>query len=141
MTGTERLVSLAADALFVDPLQGGARGIPFTEDITLGGSALMRGFLPGRLTDRSAAVATLGYEWPIWAFLDGTLSAAVGNVFGAGLRGFDVDRLRFSGTLGIRSNSSPDHQFELLTGFGTEPFDQGGAVTSFRLALGATRGF
>lgn len=141
ITGTERLLTISADALFVDPLQGGQRGIPFTEEISLGGTTLMRGFLPGRLYDRSAAVTTLGYEWPIWAFLDGTMQASLGNVFGAGLRGFDVDRLRFSGVLGIRTNSSPDHQFELLTGFGTEPFDQGAAVKSFRLALGATRGF
>jgi hypothetical protein len=141
VTGTARVLSLTVAGIFVDPLQGPGSAIPFTELATLGGFGFMRGYLPGRLIDRSAAVATLGYQWPIWAFLDGTMQVSTGNVFGAGLRGFDTGKLRLSTGFGIRSNNSPDHQFEVLAGFGTDTFDNGAGITSFRLAFGATRGF
>lgn len=141
ITGTNRTLTLSANAMFVDPLLGTTRGIPFTELISLGGTGPMRGYLPGRLVGRSAAVAQLDYEWPIWTFLDGTIQGAVGNVFDAGLKGFSADKLRLSAVFGIRSNSSRDHVFELLSGFGTDTFEQGTRVTSFRLALGATRAF
>jgi hypothetical protein len=143
VTGKARVLSLSVSALFVDPMIGTAgRGeIPFNERIALGGDGLMRGFLGGRLVDRSAAVATLDYQWPIWVFLDGTLQGSVGNVFGAGLRDFDANKLRVSTGFGLRTNNSPDHQFELLVGFGTDTFEHGTAITSMRLALGATRGF
>lgn len=141
VTGTSRTLALSAHAMFVDPLQGGAGGIPFTELVTLGGAGPMRGYLPGRLVGRSAAVATLAYEWPVWSFLDGTIETSVGNVYDAGLEGFSADKLRLSTVFGIRSNSSRDHVFELLSGFGTETFERGAKVTSFRLAVGATRAF
>lgn len=141
VTGTSRVLSLSAHAMFVDPLQGGASAIPFTELVTLGGAGPMRGYLPGRLVGRSAAVATLAYEWPVWSFLDGTIETSLGNVYDAGLKGFSADKLRLSTVFGIRSNSSRDHVFELLSGFGTETFEQGAKVTSFRLAFGATRAF
>ena len=141
VTGTSRTLSLSANAMFVDPLLGGERGIPFTELVSLGGAGPMRGYLPGRLVGRSAAVASLDYEWPIWSFLDGTIETAVGNVFDRRLKGFSADKLRLSAVFGIRSRSSRDHIFEFLTGFGTETFERGARVTSFRLALGATRAF
>jgi len=143
VTGTHRVLSLGGTTMFVDPLGGsvGERAIPFSEQITLGGFGPMRGFYPGRLVGRSAAVVTLGYDWPIWSFLDGTLQAATGNVFNAGLKDFDLEKLRLSAAFGLRSNTSPDHQFELLTGFGTDTFGEGASISSFRIALGATRGF
>lgn len=141
VTKTARVLSLSATAIFVDPIQGSGGAIPFTELATLGGFGHMRGYLPGRLIDRSAAVATLGYQWPIWAFLDGTMRVSTGNVFGAGLRGIEPGKLRLSTDFGIQSNSSPDHRFELIAGFGTDTFDNGARITSVRLALGATRGF
>lgn len=141
VTGKARVLSLSASARFVDPMQGEGTQIPFTELVTLGGDGLMRGFLPGRLIDRSAAVATLAYQWPIWVFLDGSLQASVGNVFGAGLKDFETKKLRLSTGFGFRTNNSPDHQFEVLAGFGTNTFENGAAITSFRLAVGATRGF
>jgi hypothetical protein len=141
VTGTARLLSLGVTAVFVDPILGGSRGIPFTELVTLGGTGPMRGFLTGRLVDRSAAVATLDYQWPIWSFLDGTMQAAIGNVFGAGLQDFALEKLRLSAVFGLRSNASRDHVFEVLTGFGTETIEQGLGATAFRLAFGATHGF
>ncbi|MBX3220125.1 MAG: BamA/TamA family outer membrane protein [Labilithrix sp.] len=135
-----RTVSLSVTTLFVDPLSRGAE-IPFTEQIVLGGSGPMRGYLYGRLVDRSAAVATLKYKWPIWVFLDGTIQLATGNVFGPQLSDFKSSLLRLSGALGVESIGSPDHTFELLAGFGTETFERGAEVNSFRLLFGTNRGF
>jgi hypothetical protein len=135
-----RTVSLSVTTLFVDPISQGA-GIPFTEQIVLGGSGPMRGYLYGRMIDRSAAIATLKYKWPIWVFLDGTIQLATGNVFGPQLEGFSTKLLRLSGAIGIESIGSPDHTFEFLAGFGTETFTQGAEVNSVRLLFGTNRGF
>jgi hypothetical protein len=135
-----RTVSLSVTTLFVDPISNGAR-IPFTENIILGGSGPMRGYLLGRLNGRSAAIATLKYRWPIWAFLDGTLQVATGNVFGPQLEDFKPALLRLSGAIGIESIGAVDHTFELLVGAGSETFEQRGSIDSFRLVFGTNRGF
>ena len=135
-----RSVSLSVTALFADPLASGAE-IPFTEQVVLGGSGPMRGYLYGRLIDRSAAIATIKYKWPIWVFLDGTVQLATGNVFGPQLEDFNAKFLRLSGAIGVESVGSPDHTFEVLVGFGTETFDQGAQVNSARVLVGTNRGF
>jgi hypothetical protein len=133
-------VSLSATTLFVDPLASGAV-IPFTEQIVLGGSGPMRGYLFGRLVDRSAAIATLKYRWPIWVYLDGTLQGALGNVFGPQLEDFRAKLLRVSSAIGVESVGTADHTFEVLFGLGTETIDQGANVNSVRLLFGTNRGF
>ncbi len=149
LNGRGRILSLAATALFADPLENGGL-IPFTEQITLGGNTpilsaiasgagLMPGLYAGRLVDRSAAVATLQYRWPIWAWLDGTLQAATGNVFGEHLEEFRMSLLRFSGALGIESTGVSDNALHLLVGIGSETFDHGGQINSVRLAFGTSR--
>ncbi len=135
-----RTVSLSMHTLFVDPVSAGAE-IPFTEQIALGGSGLMRGYLYGRAIDRSAAVAKLKYRWPIWVFLDGTMQFELGNVFGPQLQNFKTKDLRFSGAMGVESIGTADNTFEVLFGLGSETFDQGGAINSFRLLFGTNRGF
>ncbi len=135
-----RTVGLSVTTLFVDPVSQGAE-IPFTEQIVLGGNGPMRGYLYGRMIDRSAAIATLKYKWPIWVFLDGTIQFATGNVFGPQLEDFSTRLLRLSGAMGVESIGSPDHTFELLAGFGTETFEHGAEVNSFRLLFGTNRGF
>jgi hypothetical protein len=145
VNGNRRVVSLSVLTMFSDPL--GTRPVPFTELATVGGDvpspgafpAPMPGFFPGRLVDRSAAVATLRYKWPIGPWIAGSLQGAVGNVFGDHLQGFDTRLLRFSGAFGIESDSSPDSSFELVVGFGTETFEHGGQIDSLRLAVGITR--
>jgi hypothetical protein len=145
VTGSRRVISLSALAMFSDPLGPGP--VPFTELVTVGGDiaspgafpAPMPGFFPGRLVDRSAAVATLRYKWPIGPFIAGSLQGAVGNVFGEHLEGFETKLLRFSGAFGIESDSSPDSSFEFVLGFGTETFDRGAQIDSLRLAFGITR--
>jgi len=145
VNGNRRVLSLSVLTLFSDPL--GTRPVPFTELATVGGDipspggfpAPMPGFFPGRLVDRSAAVATVRYKWPIGPWIDGSLQGAVGNVFGEHLQDFDTKLLRFSGAFGIESDSSPDSSFEFVVGFGTETFEHGAQIDSFRLAVGITQ--
>jgi hypothetical protein len=139
LDGHRRVVSLSAQTLFADPL--GNASVPFTELVTLGGDkAPMPGFLPGRMIDRSGAVGTLRYTWPIGPWLSGSMQAAVGNVFGEHLEGFDGRLTRLSAAIGVQSDASPDSSFQFLLGVGTSTFEQGGKVDSFRLAFGTTTG-
>jgi hypothetical protein len=135
----QRVLSLTATTRFVDPAGGGV--IPFTELVSLGGTEPMRGLYPGRLYDRSSAVLDLSYRWPIWIWLDGSIHSEFGNVFGPRLDGFRAGRLRWSGALGVESKGTPDSQFQLLIGVGTETFESGGKIDSLRIAAGATSGF
>ncbi|HXK18170.1 MAG TPA: hypothetical protein VNG33_10230 [Polyangiaceae bacterium] len=134
-----RVVSLSVSAFLADPL--GQRPVPFTEQVTLGGPTLMPGFRPGRLYDRSAAVATLRYSWPIWVWLDGSLQVATGNVFGARFDGFRAERGRLSTAIGIESRGSRDSIFQALVGFGSETFESGARLDSLRIVVGARSGF
>lgn len=137
--GSARVLSLAGTLTFVDPIADGA--VPFTELATLGGYERMRGFLPGRMVDRSAASLTLAYRWPVWSFLDAGIEAAAGNVFGPRLRGLDAGKLRFSGAVGLRTLAIPEAELELLVGFGTATFADGMGLESVRCILGATHAF
>ncbi len=132
-----RVVSLSISALFADPL--GSRPIPFTELVSLGGDKPMPGFWWGRLVDRSAAVATAEYRWPIAPYLDGSMQAAMGNVFGEHLDDLKPSLLRFSGAIGLSTVGPPDSSLQLLFGFGTETFEHGGQVDSIRVVLGTNR--
>ena len=107
----------------------------------LGGDSLMPGFLRGRLIGRSSVVGSLQYRWPIWVYLDGVLTGAVGNVFGEHFQGFDVKQTRLSSGVGVRSNGARESGFELLFAVGSEPFDSNFKVDSFRLVLGSHHGF
>jgi hypothetical protein len=140
VTGDQRVVGLSVVADFADPLDEDGE-IPFTEQATLGGARPMRGYLEGRLVDRSSAVALLTYQWPIWVWLDGAMHYAVGNVFGEHLDGFEAGLLRQSFGMGFRSTGNPDHALEVLLAFGTDTFDGGAEVDSVRFVLGATSGF
>jgi hypothetical protein len=139
LTETNRIVSLSFSALLSDPV--GERPVPFTELVTLGGPGLMPGFRAGRLYDRSAMVLTLRYSWPIWVWLNGSLQAATGNVFGERFEGLRAGRARFSTAVGIEGSGSRDSIFQALLGFGTETFESGAAVDSIRFTVGARSGF
>lgn len=141
LDGNARVLGVTVTAVFADPLQG---QVPFTEQASLGGSSAMRGFLPGRLLDRSAVALTLQYEWPVWAWADGVVNVATGNVFGERLSNFAPELLRLSAGTGLRTSgsaSAPGQFSEFLVGFGTETYEDGLRVTSFRLFFGGTRGF
>jgi len=147
LTGTQRVLGLTVEAQFQNKIDEHTQ-IPFTElvgtrDIQDAPELdLMRGFQPGRLLGSSALVATLDYRWPIWAFMDGTLQAAVGNAFARPhLEDFDPVLLRFSFVGGVRASSQRDYSVKLLAGFGTDTFEEGGSPSAFRLVLGGTTGF
>jgi hypothetical protein len=134
-----RVVSLSAMTLFADPL--GERPVPFTELASLGGDGPMRGYFSGRMVGRSAAAAALHYVWPIGPWLGGNIEAGVGNAFDEHLQGFRASRLRFSGDIGISSLGLTDYPIELIFGMGSETFEQGGTIDSFRLTLSVNHGF
>jgi len=136
----QRTLGLQVMVDFVDPFADEGQ-IPFTELSTLGGNRPMRGFLQYRMLDRSSAVAQLEYRWPIWVSLDGTMHYAVGNVFAKHLENFDPALLRQSFGLGFRATGTRDHSFEFLIAGGTETFDEGSTLDSFRFVFGATSGF
>jgi hypothetical protein len=137
---TQRRLEAALVVAFADALPGAAP-VPFSELVWLGGPHPLRGFRDHRLLDRSAAVSTLTYRWPIWVYLDGNLHYAVGNVFGEHLAGFEPRLLRSSFGLGVSSAGSPDNPFEALLAFGTRAFHDGGGVESVRLVFGTSAGF
>jgi hypothetical protein len=147
VTGTQRVLGVVLEARFQDTVADETR-VPFTElvgassvedDLDLG---LMRGFKPNRLLGSSAIAATLEYRWPIWAFIDGTLQAAVGNAFaGSHLDDFDPELLRFSFVGGISSPERRNRVLNLLVGFGTDTFTEGGKPSSFRFGFGGTTDF
>jgi hypothetical protein len=138
VTGHERNVAVSVSAELADPLNG---TIPFTDQVTLGGDTLMRGYLRNRLIDRSALVGTFQYTWPVWVYLDGVITVDAGNVFGEHLSGFKPGLLRLSSGIGVRSNGHRDSAFEILVAGGTDPLDEGFSVSSFRLVLGSHHGF
>lgn len=140
LTGTQRRLELEIYGSFVDPLPR-AGPIPFTHLATLGGARPLRGFGARRLLDRSAVAATLRYAWPVWTELDGSAHAAVGNVFGPQLDGFQLPRLRASFGIGVVTAAASDHPFEVLVAWGTEPFDSGARVLDVRLTAGTAANF
>jgi len=136
--GGGRVFGLGVNAEFVDPMLG---TVPFTDQASLGGNQPMRGYLQGRLIDRSSIVARTQYIWPVWFFLNGVVQVDVGNVFGAHLDGFKPDLLRLSTAIGIRSNGPPDSGLEILIAGASDPFESGFRYSSFRLVIGSHHGF
>jgi hypothetical protein len=134
-----RVVTLSVVAQFADPL--GPRPVPFTELASLGGDGPMRGYYPGRLVDRSAAAVAAHYVWPVGPWLGGSLEAAVGNVFDEHLQGFRPGRTRFSSDVGVSTLTSSDYPIELTFGLGSETFERGGRIDSFRASLSVDHGF
>jgi outer membrane protein assembly factor BamA len=141
LSGHDRVIGLYLAAAFADPVGKNAGPIPFTEQILLGGNAPLRGFLEGRLVDRSALIAKLEYTWPVWVLLDGTLSMEAGNVFDRHLSNFEPELARLSFTMGVRAHGRRDQPFEALVGVGTKPLEEGGEIDSFRVVFGANHGF
>jgi hypothetical protein len=134
----DRVVSLSATALLADRLSGSR--IPFTEQIMFGGD-ILPAYLPGRLIGQSGFVTALEYTWPVWAALQGYAQVALGNVFSRRFEDLRPDLLRGNAGLGLRSTSSRDHALEVLVAAGTETFEDGFKVNSFRLRIGGSSGF
>ncbi|MEM9487572.1 MAG: hypothetical protein AAGC55_00440 [Myxococcota bacterium] len=130
----EKVVGLYVNAHFADPVNGSE--IPFTEMVRLGGSRSMRGFKRGRLVDYSSAYALLNYRWPVASMIDATVYTGAGNVFGRRLSEFRPGLIR--GMLGVGLSlvgNSKKRNAHVWTAFGTDPWDEGFAPSSFRVAL------
>lgn len=139
VSGQQRSLGLTALLDFVEPIGDG--GVPLIDLVTLGGERPLRGFLSGELVDRSAAALRLDYRWPVAVWLDGSLLYEVGNVFGSALSGFQLGQLRSSYGIGLQAVGAQDHVFQLLLAVGSESFDDGGRLDSFRFVFGTTAGF
>jgi hypothetical protein len=139
ITGHQRNVSLTAAVDFTDPLGSGE--VPMLDLVSLGGERPLRGFLANRFLDRSSAVLRFEYRWPVAVWLDGSLLYEMGNVFGERLSGFDVGEFRSSYGFGLAAVGPSDHPFQALIALGTEPYESGAHIDSFRFVFGTTAGF
>jgi hypothetical protein len=148
VAGLNRILSLFLITRFIDNTSRGV--VPFTELSTIiGGAGVMPGFRSGRLIGRSAIAAQLEYRWPIWVWLDGAMHFAVGNVFGPHLQrtdpmsadNFELQRLRASFGLGMRTVGQRDQSFNAMFALGTDTFERGFSVTDVRFVVGTQRGF
>ena len=133
----ERILQITGAAYFAESLHGD--GVPFVEQVRLGGDAWLHGFSDGRLTGRSAAIAAIQYGWPVAPKLRASLDVAVGNVFGDHLADFRPELLRLSSALGIATPG--ERGFRMSIGVGTETFASGATLDSVRFMFGIPRAF
>ena len=141
LSGARHVVAVEVAAHFVAQL--GARSIPFTELPTLGGNEWMRGFLAGRLRGPSTLVTTLQYRYPVAAFVEGDLFAAVGNAFGEHLAGFAPERLFLNWGMELRTTFVRDVAIALTVAFASNRLDSQDfdAVDVRRISVGVIHGF
>ena len=138
--GRGRTLMLRLRTQLVSPL-GSDTVIPFYEYPDAGGSrGPLQGFVTGQLRGQSVVGLTFEYVWPVYALLDGTISASVGNAFGHHFEGFEWDRLRLGFQIGLLPRFSGEHLVEISLGFGTETFERGTEVTQVRLVAGTRHG-
>ena len=64
-----------------------------------------------------------------------SLCAAAGSSFSAGACS-NPSRRPLSVAFGFAAIGKREHRFQMLVGFGTEPFDEGGQVKSVRFTVG-----
>jgi hypothetical protein len=136
--GRGRVVSLGVTATDVE---GGDGDVPLPELATVGGGGPLPGFGGERLVGRSALSAAVQYEWPVWVWLDGAVYFGAGDVFGERWDGLELDLMRLSGGVGLRTSNSPDVRFEVLLAAGTAPLRDGAGVETLRVVVGATHAF
>ncbi|MGE0788615.1 MAG: hypothetical protein AB7S26_23290 [Sandaracinaceae bacterium] len=137
--GSGRVLSVTAAVQGVSP--AGEAVVPFIDLPELGGvNGPLPGFQFGYVRGRSIAAVRLGYEWPLFALLDGTLHWGVGNVFGDTFTDFDVELLRMSFGVSLAPRWGGDHLFEMGLAFGTAPFRDGAGIESVRFFVGARNG-
>lgn len=119
----------------------GPEAVPFTELPDLGGRGRMTAFRQGWLIGESVIAASLEYRYPIWVSVDGFVNVSAGNAFGPHLQDFDVEKLRMSFALGLRTVGDPDQSFTLQIGVGTDTFSNGTEPAILRVTAGMQEGF
>jgi hypothetical protein len=115
--------------------------IPFAELITIGGIERMRGFFFARFHGESAVVATVDYRYPISSFFDGNIFFEVGNAFGDNLQDFEIQALRPSAGISLRTLGSRYQSVDVTIAVGGDPFSEGIAVESARISVGTNFGY
>ncbi|MBA3500837.1 MAG: hypothetical protein M4D80_40435 [Myxococcota bacterium] len=116
--------------------------VPFFELATIGGARDLRGLANGRGRGLSAAALTVDYQWPLAAWLDTTLYVGAGNVYDGRFSNLTAGSLRGSFGMGLSlAGFSYERQIELWAAVGTDPFDEGANVSSFRLVFGYSRDY
>jgi hypothetical protein len=139
-TGAQHILEVFGQASLVEPLTDDP--VPFTELVELGDDPVpFGGFIQGQLRGRSAAALSLRYTYPVWVWLDATAFISVGNVFGERWQDFDVDLLRYTFGFGFQTVGNRDNVLTAFIAFGSEPFANGGDITSIRLTAGTQHGF
>ncbi len=116
----------------------GLRGsVPFTQQVELSGQGAMRGFRTGALVGDSGATLTLVYQWPVWVdLIDARAHVSLGNVYDGRFEEFSPGNQRMSFGIGLGAVRKLDHYFDFTLAWGTEPFEAGFQVQTFRLAVG-----
>ena len=99
-----RVLVVKAAAQLLEPF--GSTPVPFTELVVLGGPDDFRGFRPGRFRYFSSLLFAAEYRWPIWMWMDASLFAEYGGVFGPRFAGFSLERMRPDVGAGVRLRSS-----------------------------------
>lgn len=135
--GHGRSLGVSVGALFADPI--GEGGLPFEELIRLDDFPnLITGYYAGDIRGRSGAGVSLVYRYPIWVWLEGVVNVSTANAFGAHLSDFEFERLRLTWGIGISTIAERDTSFTAEVAWGTDTFEQGAGISSFRFAIGAT---
>jgi outer membrane protein assembly factor BamA len=113
-----RTLIVRIEAHDLEPI--GYAPVPFSELIVLGGPDTFRGFRPGRFRNFSSLFTGLEYRWPVWMWMDATLFAEYGGVFGQGFEGFSFNRMLpdVGGGLRVRSSDSFFMRMQVAYGWG-----------------------
>ncbi len=138
LSGHQHVVSLDFSLISAEALSG---HVPFRELPSISGNGPMRGFVNRFLAGSSGAALLLRYDWPVWMWLDGTIQVAIGNVYDDRFAGLSPGNTRLSAGIGLAAVNQRDHFFEFLVGFGTETFENGAQVESFRFLFGGIQNF
>ena len=96
-----------------------------------GGSAVGRGFQPGRFIGDIALTGQLEYRFPIWAIIGGVLFVDAGQV-GNDVAAFTFDGFHVTGGAGIRFAFSATSILAFDFGFNGEPLPDEGYSIVFR---------
>jgi hypothetical protein len=133
--GHRRVLSLSATVQGTETLAG---DVPFTELPEVGGSEALPGFRRDTLRGESTASLVARYSWPIWVWLNATLHVGVGNAYDGRFENMSLDNQRLGFGVGFSAVNNIDHIVNFILAWGTDTFERGASVDSFRLTIGAT---
>jgi hypothetical protein len=97
--------------------------VPFSELATLGGPEDLRGFRVQEFRDFSSLLGTAEYRFPLLAWVDTSIFADYGGVFGEKYQGFGASRMQPDVGFGFRLHTRDRFYIKLQFAYG---FDGGG---------------